>query len=155
VSTLETVSSYRIPRQALDLLGCASSLVERGIKLSTMKYYDRSDNFLLSIDFDDGLIGKTELPFCLLVPQHMTESALRQRLEDVGVATFQPYQAVGMHENPKDSRLVDVSFKNGQSITARYVIGADGPRSTVRAFIPLYDDTLVLTVTVRYANYQA
>jgi 2-polyprenyl-6-methoxyphenol hydroxylase-like FAD-dependent oxidoreductase len=136
VSTLDTVSSYRVPRQALDLLGCASSLVERGIKLSTMNYYDRSDNFLLSIDFDDGLIGKTQLPFCLLVPQHMTEAALRQRLEDVGVTTFQPYKAVGMHENSKDSRLVDVSFNNGQSITARYVIGADGPRSTVCAFIP-------------------
>jgi len=132
---LDTVSSYRIPRQALDLLGCASSLVERGIKLSTMTYYDRSDNFLLSIDFDGGLIGKTQLPFCLLVPQHMTEAALRQRLEDVGVTIFQPYKVVEMRENSKDGRLVDVSFNNGQSITARYVIGADGPRSTVRAFI--------------------
>jgi 2-polyprenyl-6-methoxyphenol hydroxylase-like FAD-dependent oxidoreductase len=101
-----------------------------------MNYYDRSDKFLLSIDFDEGLIGKTQLPFCLLVPQHTTEAALRQRLEDVGVTTFQPYKAVGMHENSKDSRLVDVSFNNGQSITARYVIGADGPRSTVCAFIP-------------------
>lgn len=101
-----------------------------------MKYYDRSDNFLLSIDFDDALIGKSLLPFCLLVPQHMTEAALRQRLENVGVTTFQPYKAVRMHENPKDSRLVDVSFNNGQSITARYVIGADGPRSTVRPFVP-------------------
>ena len=60
-----------------------------------MKYYDRSDNFLLSIDFDGGLIGKTQLPFCLLVPQHMTEAALRQRLEDVGVTTFQPVQGGG------------------------------------------------------------
>jgi len=101
-----------------------------------MKYYDRYDNSLLSIDFDGGLIGKTQLPFCLLVPQHMTEAALRQKLEDVGVPTFQPYKAVGMHENSKDSGLVDVSFNNGQSITARYVIGADGPRSTVRAFLP-------------------
>ncbi|KAF8503354.1 FAD/NAD-P-binding domain-containing protein [Russula emetica] len=103
-----------------------------GTKLSTMKYYDRSDNFLLSIDFDDGLIGETQLPFCLLVPLHMTVAARRQRLEYVGVTTFQPYKLVGMHENPKDSRLVDVSFDNGQYIIARYVIGADGPRSTIR-----------------------
>jgi hypothetical protein len=29
----------------------------------------------------------------------MTEAAIRQRLEDVGVTTFQPYKVVGMHEN--------------------------------------------------------
>ena len=100
-----------------------------------MNYYDRSDNYLLGVDFN-GLIGKTHFPFCLLIPQHMTEATLTQKLEDVGVSAFRPYKAVGMHGNPKDSRLVDVSFENGQSIAARYVIGADGPRSTVRAFIP-------------------
>jgi 2-polyprenyl-6-methoxyphenol hydroxylase-like FAD-dependent oxidoreductase len=154
VSILDTVPSYRIPQQALDLLGCADTLVERGIKLSTMNYYDRSDNYLLGVDFN-GLIGKTHLPFCILIPQHMTEATLTQKLKDVGVSAFRPYNAVGMHENSKDSSLVDVSFENGQSITARYVIGADGPRSTVHGFILFVNDSLVLTVTVRYANYQA
>ncbi len=101
-----------------------------------MNYYDRSDNYLMGIDFDNGLMGKSHLPYCLLIPQHITETALRQKLENVGVTVFHPYKAVGMKENPKDSSLADVSFDNGQSITARYVIGADGPRSTVRAFIP-------------------
>lgn len=119
-------------QQALDSLGCTSPLVERGIKLSAMNYYDRSDNYLLGVEFD-GLIGKTHFPFSILIPQHMTEATLNQKLEDAGVVAFRPYKAVGMRENSKDSRLVDVSFENGQSITARYVIGADGPRSTVCA----------------------
>ena len=99
-----------------------------------MNYYDRSENYLLGVDFN-GLIGKTHLPFCLLIPQYMTEATLTQKLEDVGISPFRSYKAVGMHENSKDGRLVDVSFENGQSITTRYVIGADGPRSTVHAFI--------------------
>jgi 2-polyprenyl-6-methoxyphenol hydroxylase-like FAD-dependent oxidoreductase len=131
VSILDTAPSYH--KQALDLLGCADTLIERGIKLSVMNYYDRSDNYLMGVDFD-GLIGKTRHPFCILIPQHMTEATLTQKLEDVGVSAFKPYKAVGMHENPKDSSLVDVSFENGQSITARYVIGADGPRSAVRVY---------------------
>jgi 2-polyprenyl-6-methoxyphenol hydroxylase-like FAD-dependent oxidoreductase len=110
-----------------------------------MNYYDRSDNFLLSVDFDNGLTGKTSFPYCVLVPQHMTEAALRQRLDDFGITIFQPYKAVGMYENPKDGRFVDVSFDNGQFITARYVIGADGPRSSVSVFMLMYLMTLVLS----------
>ena len=100
-----------------------------------MNYYDRFDNYLLGVEFD-GLIGKTHFPFSILIPQHMTEATLNQKMEDAGVTAFRPYKAVGMRENPKDSRLVDVSFENGKSITARYVIGADGPRSTVHASFP-------------------
>jgi 2-polyprenyl-6-methoxyphenol hydroxylase-like FAD-dependent oxidoreductase len=59
-----------------------------------------------------------------------------------------------MHENPNDSRLVDVSFENGKSITAEYVIGADGAQSAVRASI-LFDSGQVPTVSVRCANYVA
>jgi 2-polyprenyl-6-methoxyphenol hydroxylase-like FAD-dependent oxidoreductase len=37
---------------------------------------------------------------------------------------------------------VDVSFENGQSITAAYVVGADGAHSAVRASI-LFNTKLV------------
>ena len=41
-----------------------------------------------------------------------------------------------MRKNSKDSQLVDVSFENGQSITAKYVIGADGSKSAVCIWTP-------------------
>ena len=96
-----------------------------------MNYYDRSLNLLVGVDFD-GIIGKTNFPFVLILPQHITENVLMQKLADVGVSILQPYKAVGMRKNSKDSQLVDVSFENGQSITAQYVIGADGGKSAVR-----------------------
>jgi 2-polyprenyl-6-methoxyphenol hydroxylase-like FAD-dependent oxidoreductase len=99
-----------------------------------MKYFDHSENVLMEVDFD-GLIGKTRFPFYILCPQHITEGVLSEKLKDIGIPVIRPYKAVGMRQNDKDSRAVDVSFENGQSITAQYVIGADGAQSTVRASI--------------------
>ncbi|KAI0306374.1 FAD/NAD-P-binding domain-containing protein [Multifurca ochricompacta] len=117
--------------EALDAVGCADAMVERGIKVSAMNYYDRSDTLLMEVDFN-GLIGKTRFPFYLLLPQHITEGILGQKMKEVGIPVFRPYKAVGMRENSKDGRAVDVSFENGQSITAYYVVGADGAQSAVR-----------------------
>ena len=47
-----------------------------------------------------------------------------------------------IREDPNDNRVVDVSFENGQSITAEYVIGADGSQSTIHVSI-LFDITVV------------
>jgi 2-polyprenyl-6-methoxyphenol hydroxylase-like FAD-dependent oxidoreductase len=117
--------------EALNTISCADALVERGIKVSAMNYYDRNDSLLINLDFD-GLVGKTNFPYYLLVPQHITEEVLAKKLKELGIPIFCPYKAVGIRENPKDSRAVDVSFENGQSITAQYVVGADGAQSAIR-----------------------
>lgn len=145
MSILYIRPTYHIPQQALDLIGCADAMVERGIKVTTMNYYDRSFNLLVGVDFN-GIIGKTSFPFVLLLPQHITEDILIQKLANVGVPIFRPHKAVGMRKNSKDSQLVDVSFDNGQSITAQYVVGADGSKSAVRIWIPSFN-VPVLTVT--------
>lgn len=95
-----------------------------------MNYYDHNDSLLMNVDFD-GLIGKTNYPFYLLLPQHITEVVLADKLKELGIPVFCPYKAVAMRENLKDGRAVDVSFENGQSITAQYVVGADGAQSAV------------------------
>ena len=112
-----------------------------------MNYYDRSDSLLMNVDFD-GLVGKTNFPFYLLNPQHITEEVLANKLKELGIPVFRPYKAVGMRENSKDGRAVDVSFENGQSITAQYVVGADGAQSAVCSLTSPGAD-LVLTVTIQ------
>jgi 2-polyprenyl-6-methoxyphenol hydroxylase-like FAD-dependent oxidoreductase len=57
-----------------------------------------------------------------------------------------------MRENPKDSRLADVSFEDGQSITAQYVIGADGPQSTIRQLSAISFDDLDIVDRARESN---
>ena len=110
-----------------------------------MNYYDRSLNILVGADFT-ALDEKTNFPFVIILPQRTTEGVLRKKLVDLGVSICRPYKAVGMRKNSKDSKLVDVSFENGQSITAEYVIGADGSKSVVRIWI-LSINVPVLTVT--------
>ena len=87
-------------------------------------------------DFN-GLIGKTQFPFYILLPQNQTEDILNKKLEQVGIPVFRSYKVVDVQTNTNNSSLVDVSFGNGQSITAAYVVGADGAQSTVRASILL------------------
>jgi 2-polyprenyl-6-methoxyphenol hydroxylase-like FAD-dependent oxidoreductase len=112
-----------------------------------MNYYDRNDSLLMNVDFD-GLIGKTDFPFYLLLPQHITEAVLANKLKELGIPVFCPYKAVGMRENPKDGRAVDVSFENGQSITTQYVVGADGAQSAVCSLISL-GTNLMLTMVIQ------
>jgi len=117
--------------EALETINCTDALIERGILVDHMNYYDRSGTLLMAAAFD-GLIGKTQFPCYLLLPQNITESVLDQKLKDAGIPLYRPYKAVDMRENSEDSNAVDVSFENGQSITAQYVIGADGAQSVVR-----------------------
>jgi len=126
--------------EALETISCTDALIERGIMVSSMNYYDRSGTMLMGADFG-GLIGKTQFPCYLLLPQNITESVLDQKLREAGIPVHRPYKVVDMHENPKDGNLVDVSFENGHSITAQYVIGADGALSVVRQLseIPFVD----------------
>jgi 2-polyprenyl-6-methoxyphenol hydroxylase-like FAD-dependent oxidoreductase len=123
-----------MPLKALDNFGCANELVERGIKTTYIDYYDRSNKLLFGADFD-GLIGATQFPYYVLLPQHITEDVLSKKLKEVGIPVFHPYKAVGMRKSSKVGGAVDVSFDNGQSITAEYVIGADGIHSVVCSFI--------------------
>jgi 2-polyprenyl-6-methoxyphenol hydroxylase-like FAD-dependent oxidoreductase len=99
-----------------------------------MNYYDRSDTMLMGSDFN-GLIGKTRFPFYVLLPQNITEEILGNKLKEVGIHVFRPYKLVDIQETPNENRAVDVSFENGQSITAEYVVGADGAQSAVCASI--------------------
>ena len=118
-----------------------------------MNYYDRNDTLLMPTDFN-GLIGKTRFPFYILLPQNQTEDILNKKLEEVGIPVFRSYKVMDMQKNTNNSSLVDVSFENGQSITAAYVVGADGAQSAVRASV-FRDISQVLTVIVRCANHVA
>ncbi|KAG1719466.1 uncharacterized protein EDB91DRAFT_461644 [Suillus paluster] len=71
-------------------------------------------------------------PYVLLSPHNVTELVLGQKLQSLGVRVQRPHRVVGRKQNEEDCPVTDVSFKDGQIVRARYIIGADGARSTIR-----------------------
>lgn len=117
----------------MDEIGCADTIVEGGIKSTGGKIWD-GYRFHALADFKN-LTPYTKYPFLLLAPQHITESVLRDRIREKEIKVYRPCKVVGMRVNVTDANITDVIFDDGQVVEARYIVGADGARSTVRAHL--------------------
>ncbi|WP_329100471.1 FAD-dependent oxidoreductase [Micromonospora sp. NBC_01699] len=111
--------------EVLDGVGVAGPLVRRGIPAARVTLRD-GDRTLLTMRFD-GL--PTPFPYVLLVPQSVTEEVLLDRLTALGGRVLRPYRVVGLSPDGTGSR---VTFAGGETVRARFVVGADGMHSTVR-----------------------
>lgn len=71
------------------------------------------------------------------VPQYVLEELLRDAVDELGTCTFAPGVTVTGLEQDDDGARVTVTDAAGatSTIAAEYVIGCDGPRSTVRELI--------------------
>ncbi|KAI5987455.1 FAD/NAD(P)-binding domain-containing protein [Pisolithus albus] len=116
--------------EALDVIGCGDELVSKGTKLTRMDF-DTRTGMLARLPFDT-LKPYTRHPYGLVIPQTFTEHVLGQKAASLGVTVHRPHRVVGMKVNADDTNLADIRFEDGQVITTRYVIAADGARSTIR-----------------------
>lgn len=71
----------------------------------------------------------TPYPFVLAFPQVRTEAILEQRALGLGVEILRGREVVGLAD---DGSSVTVELADGETFSARYVVGADGAGSTVR-----------------------
>ncbi|KAL4065167.1 hypothetical protein V8B97DRAFT_2086762, partial [Scleroderma yunnanense] len=116
--------------EAMDMIGCADELVAEGTKMPPFTLATRSTAIAR---FPYELLKPyTRHPYGLVIPQMLTEHVLEQKLASFGVTVHRPYRVIGMKPNSNNARLADVTFEGGQVITAKYIIGADGARSTIR-----------------------
>ncbi|KAG1877239.1 hypothetical protein F4604DRAFT_667091 [Suillus subluteus] len=116
--------------EALASIDAADGLVSRAIRGKSIRVTSR-DSQIFEAKFDP-LKKHSPHPYALYIPQNVTELVLGQKLQSLGVQVRRPHRLVGMKQNEKDSRITDVSFEDGQVIRARYIIGADGARSSIR-----------------------
>jgi 2-polyprenyl-6-methoxyphenol hydroxylase-like FAD-dependent oxidoreductase len=100
-------------------------LIARGIPITRFVVRDGSHR-LLTVPFQ-GL--PTPYPYTLMVPQCETESVLLARLRELGKDVHRPYQVASVVQNPDG---VTITMSTGQTLCARYVVGADGMHSAVR-----------------------
>ncbi|MFD5176234.1 FAD-dependent monooxygenase [Nocardia sp. NPDC058379] len=115
--------------EVLDELGIAKELLARGIQVPTFKVHD-GPKTLATIEFGDL---PTAYPYTLMIPQDVTEQVLLDRLHALGGTVHRPVTVARVAD---ENGHVTVEYRTADdttgTITADYVIGADGMHSAVR-----------------------
>ena len=111
--------------EVLEGIGATPELVERGVAVPTFTLRER-DRVLMAVPFG-GL--PTAYPYALMIPQSTTEEILLRRLRALGGDVHRPYEVTGLTQ---DEDGVTVTTATGETIRARYAVGADGMHSVVR-----------------------
>jgi len=111
--------------ELLEDLDVSPRLVRAGLAAPrfTMRQGSR---VLIPVDFSDL---PTAYPYSLMISQADTEQALEERLNELGGRVIRPRTVRHLSQ---DATGVSVTFDDGDSIRAGYVVGADGMHSTVR-----------------------
>jgi 2-polyprenyl-6-methoxyphenol hydroxylase-like FAD-dependent oxidoreductase len=112
--------------EVLERIDVSQQLVAQGIRNPRFSMRDR-DRVLIPIDFSSL---PTSYPYTLTISQADTERVLLDRLTQLGGEVVRPRTLTGLTQ---DDESVVATFDNGDPITARYVVGADGMHSAVRA----------------------
>jgi 2-polyprenyl-6-methoxyphenol hydroxylase-like FAD-dependent oxidoreductase len=111
--------------EVLERIDVSEQLTSQGIHNPRFSMRD-ADRVLIPIDFSTL---PTAYPYTLTLSQADTERVLLDRLTQLGGEVLRPKTLTGLTQN---SESVVATFDNGDPITARYVVGADGMHSAVR-----------------------
>lgn len=113
---------------SLRSLQVADRLVTQGVKVPQFRIRDR-DSVLLYADFSSL---PTPTPFALMIPQDETEQILIGRLAERGHAVRRPVRLSSFEPSAQGVRATFEGGDGGFVVDARYIVGADGEKSTVR-----------------------
>ena len=115
--------------EMLDGLGVSEVLIREGLPLAKFAIRDR-DRPLVQLRFD-------ALPSayrCLLmIPQDVTERVLAERLTSLGGTIHRGVAATAVAQDGKEARITLATSADAHAVRAKYVVGADGMHSVVRA----------------------
>ncbi|MDX8538475.1 NAD(P)/FAD-dependent oxidoreductase [Mesorhizobium abyssinicae] len=114
--------------QSLESLGVAGRLVELGLKLDDFAIRDR-DRTLLKLGFDNL---PSPYPYVLMIPQNLTEEILAERIAKLGGVIHRGVEAKAVTQDRDGAHVTVVQNGREKTISARYVVGADGMHSVVR-----------------------
>jgi 2-polyprenyl-6-methoxyphenol hydroxylase-like FAD-dependent oxidoreductase len=110
--------------EQFDQRGVADALVSRGRQVAAIRLFDKA-----VVDMS-GLPSR--YPYMLVAPQYETEGVLLRRARAAGVEFVRPAELTDLAQ---DAQGVTATLADGRTLRARYLVGADGHRSTVRRLI--------------------
>jgi 2-polyprenyl-6-methoxyphenol hydroxylase-like FAD-dependent oxidoreductase len=111
--------------EVLENLDVSRRLVKAGLVAPRFTMREGS-KLLITVDFSTL---PTQYPYTLMISQADTERLLEERLNELGTEVIRPKSLTGLSQ---DANGVTATFDDGDTIRARYVVGADGMHSTVR-----------------------
>ena len=111
--------------EVLEDLDVARRLVKEGIQAPRFTIRDGART-LIPIDFSEL---PTEYPYSLMAPQSTTERLLLDRLVELGGSVLRPKTLISVVQ---DAEGATATLDDGDTVRARYVVGADGIHSKVR-----------------------
>ncbi|MBV6624535.1 MAG: FAD-dependent oxidoreductase [Rivularia sp. (in: Bacteria)] len=113
----------------LDILGVAEELIQRGYTSPGIDFSADAQNPLRANMY--GL--DTRFPYILILPQAETEAILENRLNQLGVEVERNSSLTHFQETETGvCATVEYQDDSQADIEAKYLVGADGSRSTVR-----------------------
>jgi 3-(3-hydroxy-phenyl)propionate hydroxylase len=116
-------------------LGLIDEYLRVGLVARTFQFWDRPTLELIA-EFDfDRLKGETAYPFVVQTEQHKLANMAIERLRGMPNAEVRMgARVIGLKEESEQVRL---ECDNGEILSASYVLGADGGRSTVRKLLDI------------------
>ncbi|WP_405164457.1 FAD-dependent monooxygenase [Nocardia sp. NBC_01499] len=125
--------------EVLDDLGAVDHVVRHGVANLPVRFHDPSGGVAdrPSVTVPARADFRTPYPDMLWIGQFDVEHALRERLHELGGAVEYGAEAIGLVQ---DSDRVSVTVRTAageRTIGARYAVGTDGGKSTIRRLIGL------------------
>jgi 2-polyprenyl-6-methoxyphenol hydroxylase-like FAD-dependent oxidoreductase len=119
--------------ELLDRLGLADEAVARGVKTTTVEIYEQGRRAAFFPLAGRGAEAATPYPFALGLAQDQTEQLLVEHLARRGHIVSWRTKLIGLAVTPtQTTAAVRRSDGTDDTISARWVVGADGARSPVR-----------------------
>lgn len=170
-SDLRASTFHPVTVEMLDDVGVAQPLIDKGLKAPVYQWRDRRSGEHLNFDLAE-VADATRFPFRLQCPQHYMAEMLTDHLPTLSNAEMRfGTRLVGARED--GDRVIATIERDGkqEDIRAKFLIGADGSRSTVRKVMDVpfdgitYEEKFVSVSTpypietiltdIEYVNYIA
>ncbi len=114
---------------SLRALGVADRMIAQGIEVPFFRVRER-DAVLFETDFS---VLEVPMPFALMIPQDETEAIMTARLAELGHEVRRPVRLTGYARTAQGVRATCDGEGGPFVVEARYIVGADGEKSAVRA----------------------